>query len=104
MRNLVRKSLVALATAALCSASLAQIDWQPVTQETLNNPDPGDWPSKRRTPNSWGFSPLTQINTDNVDELELAWAFDVGEIGRASCRERGSVWVDGRGLKRVKRT
>jgi len=92
MRNLVRKSLVALATAALCSASLAQIDWQPVTQETLNNPDPGDWPSKRRTPNSWGFSPLTQINTDNVDELELAWAFDVGVSGTV---EWTPIVVDG---------
>ena len=45
----------------------------PVSDETLQNPDPDDWLMWRRTLNSWGYSPLEQIDRDNVDRVRLAW-------------------------------
>ena len=41
-------------------------DFVPVTQETLNDPDPEDWLMWRRTLDGWGYSPLDQINRDTV--------------------------------------
>ena len=41
----------------------------------LHDPPPGDWLSWRRTLDSQGYSPLDQINKDNVHRLKLAWAF-----------------------------
>jgi len=45
----------------------------PVTDEMLANPDPADWLMWRRTVNSWGFSPLDQINKNNVAKLHMTW-------------------------------
>jgi|TARA_B100001971_G_scaffold48257_1_gene43597 alcohol dehydrogenase (cytochrome c) len=45
----------------------------PVTDEMLNNPAAGDWLSWRRTLDGQGYSPLAQINRDNVSDLKLAW-------------------------------
>lgn len=53
-------------------------DYNPVTQERLLNPEPENWLLYRRTYNGWGFSPLDQITSDNVDQLELAWTFSTG--------------------------
>ncbi len=33
------------------------------------NPAPGDWLMWRRTQNGWGYSPLDQINRDNIRGL-----------------------------------
>lgn len=46
-----------------------------VTTEELANPAPEDWTYWRRTPQSHGFTPLDQINTDNVANLSLAWVW-----------------------------
>lgn len=48
---------------------------KPVTDAMLLNPDPADWPNWRRTLDGWGYSPLTQINTKNVQQLQLAWSW-----------------------------
>src|SRR5262245_32838594 len=50
-------------------------DFKPVTEAMLLNPDPGDWPSWRRTLDGWGYSPLKQINTQNVHQLQLVWSW-----------------------------
>src|SRR6185436_2075399 len=50
-------------------------DFKPVTDAMLLNPDPGDWPNWRRTLDGWGYSPLKQINTRNVHQLQLAWSW-----------------------------
>ena len=44
----------------------------PVTDATLQNPDPGDWLNWRRTLDGWGYSPLDEIDRTNVGELQLA--------------------------------
>jgi PQQ-dependent dehydrogenase (methanol/ethanol family) len=46
----------------------------PVTDAMLEKPDPADWLMWRRTLDSWGYSPLKQINTRNVGTLQLVWA------------------------------
>jgi hypothetical protein len=50
-------------------------DFNPVTDAMLQNPDPADWPNWRRTLDGWGYSPLNQINTQNVRQLQLAWSW-----------------------------
>ena len=40
----------------------------------LQEPAPGDWLMWRRTLDSWGFSPLEQINRSNVGDLQLVWS------------------------------
>ncbi len=54
----------------------------PVTDEMLLNPPDGDWLMWRRTYNGWGYSPLDQINKDNVKDLKLAWAWGMSPGGR----------------------
>ena len=46
--------------------------FRPVTEAMLRNPAPGDWLNWRRTDNAWGYSPLDQINRQNVQQLQLA--------------------------------
>ena len=45
----------------------------PVTDAMLQNPAAGDWLMWRRTLNGWGYSPLDQINRDNVADLRMIW-------------------------------
>src|SRR5690554_7371513 len=68
-----------LAAAAPC-AVFAQTtdDFVPVTDEMLQNPDPADWLMWRRTLDSWGHSPLDQIDTQNVASLRLVWTRALG--------------------------
>ena len=40
------------------------------------------WPVYGHDQGAARFSPLTQINTDNVDELELAWSYRHGDLER----------------------
>jgi len=51
--------------------------YRPVTDELLINPPAGEWPSWRRSLDGKGFSPLAQINTDNVDKLQLDWSMSL---------------------------
>jgi PQQ-dependent dehydrogenase (methanol/ethanol family) len=50
----------------------------PVTDEMLQNPEPSDWLMWRRTLNSWGYSPLDQINRTNVRNLRMVWTRGMG--------------------------
>jgi PQQ-dependent dehydrogenase (methanol/ethanol family) len=56
-------------------------EFRPVTETMLRNPAPGDWPNWRRTDNAWGYSPLDQINTRNVQQLQLAWSWAMDNTG-----------------------
>ena len=59
-------------------------DFIPVTDAMLQNPAASDWLMWRRTLDSWGYSPLDQVNRDNVGELRMVWTRDLavgtGEI------------------------
>ncbi len=50
----------------------------PVTDQMLQNPDPNDWLMWRRTLNSWGYSPLKQIDRKNVGRLRMLWTRGLG--------------------------
>jgi PQQ-dependent dehydrogenase (methanol/ethanol family) len=45
----------------------------PVTDAMLQKPDPGNWLMWRRTLDGWGYSPLNQINKNNVAQLRMVW-------------------------------
>jgi len=47
---------------------------QGVTDRMLEDPDPADWLSWRRTLDGWGYSPLDQITPDNVGSLARVWS------------------------------
>jgi alcohol dehydrogenase (cytochrome c) len=54
----------------------------PVTDEMLLSPPDADWLMWRRTYDGWGYSPLDQINKENVKDLQLAWAWGMTPGGR----------------------
>ena len=51
----------------------------PLTSERINNPDPADWPAHRRNPHAHSYSPLDQVNRDNVGNLALEWVWNMHE-------------------------
>src|SRR5215510_14755219 len=56
-------------------------EFRPVTEAALRNPSPADWVNWRRTDNAWGYSPLDQINRQNVHQLQLAWSWAMDDTG-----------------------
>jgi alcohol dehydrogenase (cytochrome c) len=56
-------------------------NYVPVTDDMLTHPADGDWLMYRRTYQGWSYSPLTQINTSNVKQLQLKWAWNMNEGG-----------------------
>jgi len=69
----MRRTILILA-AALTPAFAQVPDFKPVTQEMLENPSPDDWLMFSRTYDAQRFSPLKQINKQNVATLRLAWS------------------------------
>ncbi len=47
----------------------------PASDDVLLSPPDSDWLHWRRTPDGTGYSPLTQINKENVGRLQLAWSW-----------------------------
>ena len=83
--NLVISPIILLLNCLTFTAQAQPEDsFPPVTDTMLQNPADGDWLMWRRTLDSWGYSPLNQINQDNVDQLRLVWTRDLatgtGEI------------------------
>ena len=59
------------------AAGAQERDLTPVTDAMLQDPDPADWLNWRRTLDGWGYSPLDQIDRDNVDQLQLVWGWQL---------------------------
>jgi alcohol dehydrogenase (cytochrome c) len=77
----IERSLLGLAALVLTWAAVAQSRLDrltPVTDKMIQSPDPGDWLSWRRTLNLWGYSPLEQIDRNNVARLQLVWSRPLG--------------------------
>ena len=72
-QTLLASTLALVASGTLLNAQPLIEDFVPVTDEMLQNPDPADWLMWRRTLDNWGYSPLDQITTRNVDSLQLVW-------------------------------
>ena len=64
----------------LASGQASPSVYTPVTDARLTNPSPEDWLMYRRTYDSWGYSPLDQITTDNVADLIPVWSFSTGVV------------------------
>src|SRR5690606_25632588 len=75
--GLVAPTLAATAAAVgLVVQALAQTaaPFVPVTDAMIQQPASKDWLSWRRTLDSWGYSPLYQIDRSNVEQRRLVWA------------------------------
>jgi alcohol dehydrogenase (cytochrome c) len=87
-------ALVLLAGAALAQRALPPLptpdtpaplppilqNYRAVTADRLKQPDDSDWLMYRRTYDSWGYSPLSQITTENVARLKPVWTLQTGQI------------------------
>ena len=62
-----------LVSTLLAQQQAAQKPFVPIQDELLWKPDPADWLSWRRTLDGQGFSPLNEINRNNVKQLRLMW-------------------------------
>ena len=62
------------AAALLFATGLVQANVTVVDQQAITDPD-SEWLSYGRNYKEQRFSPLSKINRDNVDELDLAWSF-----------------------------
>ncbi len=72
---LVRLLAAVVLSAAVLPALAQERDFTPVTDAELQNPDPADWLNWRRTLDGWGYSPLDQVDRDNVGDLRLVWSW-----------------------------
>ncbi len=54
-------------------------NFTPVSDAMLRNPDPSDWLMIRHDYHANDYSPLNQITTQNVKELELQWVWAMNE-------------------------
>ena len=80
MLSLIKKIVLGSGILFWVVTSFAQSlpPYNPVTQERLLNPEESNWLMYRGTYDSHGYSTLDQINTENVDELEMVWSFSTG--------------------------
>jgi alcohol dehydrogenase (cytochrome c) len=74
----VRVAAMAVVLVAGPASAQPDFEYSLVTDARLENPEPGNWLMYRRTYNGWGYSPLDQIDSDNVTGLEPVWAVSTG--------------------------
>jgi alcohol dehydrogenase (cytochrome c) len=85
LRRNWKPTVLSLPVVMLAAAALAQQpqaadptkSLTPVTDAMLRDPPPSDWLMWRRTYNGWGYSPLDQVNKDNVKNLQPAWTWSL---------------------------
>jgi alcohol dehydrogenase (cytochrome c) len=78
-------------------------NYVPVTDAMLRNPDPADWLMIRRDYKASSFSPLAQVNAQNVGGLRLVWSWamqDGAVIGNAPAPivHNGVLYVNNAGM------
>ncbi|MEY4641767.1 MAG: hypothetical protein RLZZ227_1761 [Pseudomonadota bacterium] len=90
----LKSALISFAIAASFSTlAQAQVDTARVAA-SQQGADAGQWLSPGRDYSEQRYSPLAEINVDNVDELSLAWYGDLAERGGGY--ETTPLVVDGR--------
>ncbi len=78
MDKFVRQIFMA---AAIASRGAFAQQTKPVDDSTLRNAAPGEWVTYGRDYSETHFSPLKQINAENVGRLGLAWSWETGTEG-----------------------
>ena len=71
MRGHAKALTMTVAVATLLSVATALA--QPVDTARIAGGDPNDWLAYHQSYNGWSYSPLDQINANNVKDLEVAW-------------------------------
>ena len=84
VQAILTASLLLFGTLPIVVQAQPSSSFTPVTDAMLQDPAAGDWLMWRRTLDSWGYSPLDQIDRENVDQLRMVWTRDLatgtGEI------------------------
>ena len=70
---LLTAALVLATAGPVAAQGPADTEFVPVTDAMLQNPADGDWLMWRRTLDGWGYSPLDQIDRENVGDLRMVW-------------------------------
>jgi quinoprotein glucose dehydrogenase len=97
MRNPLARSLFVAAIAALCASPRAANAQSANPASATKN----DWAYYGHDAGGTRYSPLTQINRENVAKLQVAWTFHTGDISDGSGRPKRSglettpILVDG---------
>jgi len=90
-------SKVILSAALVAGSVFGQVvqNFKPVTAAELANPSPNDWLSFSRTYDDQRFSPLNQINTQNVNQLRMAWVrgMPVGSVESTPIVRGGVMYI-----------
>ena len=76
MNNQIKVAALGVLFSFLCPGQSG--NFIPVDDKMLQKPDPADWLMWRRTLDSWGYSPLNQINRANVGQLRMVWTHGIG--------------------------
>ena len=71
--SLLAAALLLATAGPVAAQSSTDTDFVPVTDAMLQDPEDGDWLMWRRTLDGWGYSPLDQIDRDNVGDLRMVW-------------------------------
>ena len=66
---------------ALAGADLSLAPYENVTDKRLRNPEAENWLQWRGNYEGWTYSPLEQINSENVSDLQVAWVYSTGVKG-----------------------
>jgi alcohol dehydrogenase (cytochrome c) len=72
-------------------------DFVPITEQTLLNPPPAEWPMHRRDYSASSFSPLRQITAANAHRLQLAWIWPMRDGGTnqpSPLAYRGTIYLN----------
>jgi alcohol dehydrogenase (cytochrome c) len=72
-------ALVLVALASATTQAQRTTDFVPISDAVLQNPAPEDWLMWRRTFDSWGYSPLEQVDRNNVGNLRMVWTRGLAE-------------------------
>ena len=67
-------AVLSVATGPVVPQAASGTDFVPVTDAILQSPSDDDWLMWRRTLDGWAYSPLDEINRENVGDLALVWA------------------------------
>ena len=59
---------------------------------TANPGKDGEWPAYGRDAGGTRYSPLRQINRDNIKDLKMAWTYQTGEAARTGADARKSAF------------
>ena len=71
--SLLAATLLLATAGPVAAQSSTDTEFVPVTDAMLQDPADGDWLMWRRTLDGWGYSPLDQIDRENVGELRMVW-------------------------------